>query len=236
MGASMILKNTHLTRQADLIPCEVLGEKITIIGAGAIGSWTALALAKMGFGDITVYDHDTIEMENMNSQFYPRRDVGRLKVDALADLVRDFTGTSIYNRAHKYTGHNFNERIFPGIVISAVDSMEVRKLVWDNHKNKSPGTKAIIDPRMGAETALLYVMNPMDAKDQSSYEKSLYSDASAVQERCTAKATIYTANMLSGLVCKAVKDLVTSKPNYLRSAQWAIADDAFQAYQQKLGV
>lgn len=223
----MILKNTHLTRQADLIPCEVLGEKITVIGAGAIGSWTTLALAKMGFGDIEVFDFDTIERENMNSQFYPLRDIGRNKVSALFELVHDFTGTDIKQNRCRY-----ERGIFPGIVISAVDSMEVRRLVWDNHKNKSPGTRAIIDPRMGAESALLYVMNPMNAKDQSSYEKSLYSDASAVQERCTSKAVIYTANMLSGLVCKAVKDLVTGKPDYLRHAQWAIKDDAFLGFKQ----
>ena len=32
------LTNVALTRQADIIPIDVLGENITVIGAGAIGS------------------------------------------------------------------------------------------------------------------------------------------------------------------------------------------------------
>lgn len=221
------LLNQHLTRQADLIPASILGEKITIIGAGAIGSWTALALAKMGFADITVFDHDTVEIENMNSQFYPLGAVGRLKVTALNDLLWSFTGQGAEINPCKYEKGQHR-----GIVIAAVDSMEVRRLIWEQHKNRALATKAIIDPRMGAEQALLYAMNPMDAKDQKDYEKSLYSDADAVQEKCTAKATIYTANMLAGLVCKTVVDVLT-RPDYLRIAQWNIRENAFQAYPKK---
>lgn len=221
-------RNEHLTRQADLIPEDALGEQITIIGAGAIGSWVTLALAKMGFENLTVFDHDTIEIENMNSQFYPMRCIGESKVQALCKLVHDFTEVKVTGRPCKYErGH------FPGIVIAAVDSMAVRRNLWENHKGKSFGTRAVIDPRMGAENALLYVMNPMDAKDQASYESSLYADGEAIQERCTAKATIYTANMLSGLVCKAVKDLVT-RPDYLRTAQWNIAENAFLGHSAKV--
>lgn len=209
--------NEHLTRQLDLVPLEILGEKITIIGAGAIGGWVTLSLAKMGFSDITVYDYDKVDVVNLNSQFYRQGDVGEHKVSALQKLVKDFTGVSISATTMKY-----ERGIFPGIVIAAVDSMQVRKTIWENHANKAPFTKAIIDPRMGAESALLYVMRPMGAKDQKSYTKTLYSDQDAVAERCTAKSTIYTANLLSGLVVKAVKDLLT-QPDYLRSAQWDIA-------------
>jgi molybdopterin/thiamine biosynthesis adenylyltransferase len=213
----MTFQNEHLTRQLDLVPLEILGEKITIIGAGAIGGWTTLALAKMGFSNITVYDFDKVDTVNLNSQFYRFADVGQPKVTALARLVYEFTQVSICPMAQRYEGGTF-----PGIVISAVDSMEVRRKIWAEHAGKSPFTRAIIDPRMGAEAALLYVMRPMDRKDQSSYSTTLYNDADAVQERCTAKATIYTANLLSGMVVKAVKDILT-RPDYLRSVQWDIA-------------
>lgn len=215
----MTFQNEHLTRQMDLVPIDILGEKITIIGAGAIGGWTTLALAKMGFTNLTVFDFDKVDTVNLNSQFYRQKDVGRTKVGALHELVKDFTGTDIQHGVLRY-----ESGVFPGIVISAVDNMGVRRLIWDNHKNKAPFTKAVIDPRMGAEAALLYVMRPMNVKDQSSYSTTLYNDADAVQERCTAKATIYTANLLSGLVVKAVKDVLT-RPDYLRSAQWDIASN-----------
>lgn len=223
----MTFENEHLTRQRDIVPMAILDTPITIIGAGAIGSWTCLALAKMGFSTLEVWDHDEVNTVNLNSQFFRQRDVGKTKVGALRDLVEEFTGTKIPYRVRPYEGG-----IFPGIVIAAVDSMAVRRTIWENHKDKGLHTKAIIDPRMGAESALLYVMNPMSGVDQGDYEKTLYSDDQAVQERCTAKATIYTANLLSGLVCKAVKDVLT-KPDYLRVAQWDIAQDAFLGFQRK---
>ena len=70
------LKNQNLTRQLDLIPIAVLGTRITIIGAGAVGGWTSLALAKMGFSNITVFDYDVVEVENLNCQLYGPKHLG----------------------------------------------------------------------------------------------------------------------------------------------------------------
>lgn len=211
----------HLTRQLDIIPIDILGEPITIIGAGAIGSFTALTLAKMGFADITVYDHDNIEIENLNCQFYRHSDIGKLKAEALRELVHDFTGIEIETHPVKYEGG-----MFKGIVISAVDSMAVRQLIWDEHKEFSMGTRLIIDPRMGAEDALCYAMIPTKLKDIESYEKTLYSDDEAIFERCTSKATIYTALALSSHVTKVVKDFLCSEDkNYIRVCQWNIKNN-----------
>lgn len=208
------MKSEHLTRQLDLLPIDKLGQPITIIGAGAIGSWTALALAKAGFCNLTVWDNDTISAENMNCQFYPLSKIGSPKVEALKEMIEAFADVSIETHYKRFTGERLK-----GLVISAVDSMQARRVIWDAAKES--GATWYIDGRMGAENALLYTMRPTDPKDITAYEKTLYSDASAMQERCTAKATVYTANLLSGLICKAVKDLVTKAP-YPRTAHWAI--------------
>ena len=212
----------------ELLPPEKCNIPITVIGAGAIGSFTVLALAKMGFEDITVIDFDKIEVENMNCQFYRFKDIGKFKVDALKELVNDFTGVNINVLADKYVGG----KPFKGIVITAVDSMATRKLVWENHKEVAIGTKFIVDPRMGAEVAMLYTMNPMSVEDIASYEKTLYTDENSFHERCTAKSTMYTACMLSGLVAKTVKDIVTDGP-YPRTAIWSIKENDFQAWNKK---
>lgn len=215
----------HLTRQRDIIPLEVLGQQINIIGAGAIGSCTALALAKMGFGNLNVFDDDKIEVENMNCQFYRHADIGKMKVVALGELIKDFTGEIIEIHPAKYDG----KRPLPGIVISAVDSMKARRMIWDAHKERAVSTRLLIDPRMGAESALTYAMRPMSPEDIVSYEKTLYTDEQAAFERCTAKATMYTAFMLSGHVAKIVKDFVTGVP-YSRVTTWSIKGNDFQAW------
>lgn len=215
----MNFENEHLTRQRDVIPTEKLTENVTIVGAGAIGSWVALSLAKMGMTNITVYDFDKVDTVNMNSQFYRFKDIGGPKVFALQDLINDFTGVTINAINQKYDGSAKS-----GILITAVDSMEVRSSIWKQHKNNTPYLKFIIDPRMSAENALLYVMNPMKELDIDDYEKTLYTDEQAMEERCTAKATIYTANLLSGLVCKAVKDVI-SNGKMARISMWDIKNN-----------
>lgn len=194
-----------LMRQLDVLPIEMLSERINVIGAGAIGSFVTLSLAKMGFSNITVYDDDVIETENMNCQFYPLPEIGNSKVEALRKVVEIFTGTKIEWVNKKYTGG-----ALPGTVISAVDKMSVRKLIW-SESLLHPETTLIIDPRMSAEDAALYCYSPLLENDRLCYEKTLYSDEEAVVERCTAKATMYTVLLLSGLVCKAVKDKVMNK-------------------------
>ena len=211
-----------LTRQLDLLPIDSLNKSITIIGAGAIGGWTTLSLAKMGFTNITVMDFDTVDIVNLNSQLYRFKDIGKSKVEALKDIVKDFTNVDIEVVNDKYTGAT----IMTDIIISAVDSMEVRKTIWDANKGMSA---MVIDPRMGSETALLYVMGLNDSKDIESYEKTLYSNENAVSEPCTRKSTQYCALALSGLVCCQVKSIVTNNP-YTRITQWNLPSGSFMSW------
>lgn len=71
------------TRQIDFLPPEkVQGCHISLVGAGAIGSWVALALGKMLGGyqnsdlQIQIYDPDLVEEVNIPGQFYRVSDGG----------------------------------------------------------------------------------------------------------------------------------------------------------------
>jgi hypothetical protein len=213
------MKKEYLLRQSELIPLEVLSQPIKVVGAGSVGTFTVLALTKMGFSNITVFDNDTVDVENMNCQLFKTTDISQKKVVALAQNIFEYTGVRIEAVAQKYEGG-----VLDGIVVATVDSMAVRKLIWDEHHGMSLSTKLIIDPRMAIETALLYAMKPGDVKDGDSYATTLYSDNEAVQERCTNKATGYTAMMIGAQVAKTVKDFLTGKP-YGRIVQWSIANN-----------
>ena len=82
-------------RQKDLVNYKIFNVPITVIGVGGIGSFTVLTLAKMGFRNITIYDHDRVEQHNLPNQFYRIKDLKKYKVDALADLVYEFEGLKI---------------------------------------------------------------------------------------------------------------------------------------------
>jgi molybdopterin/thiamine biosynthesis adenylyltransferase len=211
----------NLIRQSDLIPSNALNTQVNVIGCGAIGSFVVMCLAKMGVRNITVYDYDRVSAENMNCQGFRFSDIGKPKVEALKDLVFDFTHLHITTINRKFTKH---DKVLcsslSGIVISAVDSMAVRKEIWETVKDNFR-VQWLIDPRMAAEYALSFVMDPNDVLDQRSYEKTLYTDENSVQEPCTRKATIYCATMIAGHVVKHVKDLITGTP-YARITHWAI--------------
>ena len=224
MKTSYTFKDT-LVRQSDLIPIDVLSKKITIIGAGAVGSWTALALAKMGFLNLEIWDDDVVSVENMNNQMYPITSLDEPKVQALGDMINMFTGHKVVTINGRYEG----EKLTGDIVISAVDNMKVRKSIWDNSQ-----ASWFIDPRMGAETALLYVMNRQDSADKVTYPKTLHTDEEGVHEPCTAKSTIYCSNFLSGLVARAVKQIATASPHTrIMQANLAGAENIVQSWGKK---
>ena len=71
-------------RQTSIIDNDKLGfTKILIIGAGSIGSYTTLALSKMGAVLLTVVDFDEIEEHNIPNQFFKIDDIGKQKIEAL---------------------------------------------------------------------------------------------------------------------------------------------------------
>lgn len=221
---------SHLMRQLDIIPLEKLTEPITVIGAGAIGSFVVLTLAKMGFEDITVYDFDEVSVENMSCQWYGFADIGLPKVVALYESIARDTKIQIKSKNERFEGTADQVKDLGKIVITAVDSMKVRSLIWAVCKDNA-AVFWYIDPRMAAEYALQFVMNPNNTEDIQSYEKTLYSDENAEQERCTAKATMYTSTMIAGYVAKAVKDLITDN-KYARVTHWDIKTNHLQNWEK----
>jgi molybdopterin/thiamine biosynthesis adenylyltransferase len=61
-----------------------------VIGAGSVGGMIAESLARTGFEDVTLIDFDIIKKHNLDRLNYAtRRDIGRPKVEALADYLRE---------------------------------------------------------------------------------------------------------------------------------------------------
>lgn len=206
--------HAHLTRQLELIPLDVLSTPITIVGAGAVGGSATMCLAKMGFTDLTVWDPDRVEIENFNCQWYGRADIGKLKVEALDAQITYQTNHPLRTYAERFRGTP------SGIVVSAVDSMASRAEIWERAEN-AVGVKIFIDVRMSAEQLAIYAMRPMVPRDREAYVKTLHGDDTAHHERCTAKATMYTAMLAGGYVGKVVKDYLTTG-RYPRITTWHI--------------
>lgn len=61
--------------------------RIGIAGAGGLGSTCALALARAGVGGLVLVDFDVVERSNLNRQAYTEAQVGRPKLECLAENI-----------------------------------------------------------------------------------------------------------------------------------------------------
>ena len=63
---------------------------VIVFGLGGVGSFAVEALARAGVGELTLVDHDTISITNLNRQLYALHStLGRRKVDVARERVRD---------------------------------------------------------------------------------------------------------------------------------------------------
>ena len=76
--------------------------RVVIVGLGGTGGNAALALAASGVGNLHCVDCDTVELSNLNRQIlYAEKDIGRRKVDAAADRLRELNSDIRITTEHK---------------------------------------------------------------------------------------------------------------------------------------
>lgn len=193
-----MITSERYIRQRDLIP-EVLKESnICVIGTGAIGRQVAIQLTAMGVGALTLIDFDTVNIENLAAQGFMEKDLGRPKVEAVAELCRQIN-TEVQIETHNV---RFSARLAKDIMMCCVDSIDTRRNIFNRCRDIF---KVFVDGRMSAETMrILIVDNPESAKY---YESTLFRGSEAVRGSCTSKTTIYCASIAAGMM---ISKLVTS--------------------------
>lgn len=78
------------SRNSGLLESDVMADKTAIlIGCGSVGSLIALELARAGVGNFVLADKDTLEIHNICRHQLGFRDLGRYKVDAVKDAIKN---------------------------------------------------------------------------------------------------------------------------------------------------
>jgi len=200
-------------RQTGLVGEDILDTPINIIGAGGIGSFTTLALAKCGFTNLVVWDNDKIEEHNISNQFYPVKAVGEYKVEALSKMIMDFEGEDILavtDRWSRKVGVGLD-----GVVISAVDNMKTREELYTYTVN-SRSVIALVDGRMGANQLEVYSMSNRDREDKRLFKKTLCKDSETANVPCTERAVMYNVLNIASWIVNQVR-LILSDKDYKRA-------------------
>lgn len=114
-------------------------QRLTLCGAGALGSNLADNLVRQGFRDLRVIDRDRIEEHNVGTQLYGESDVGGWKVDVLRQRLFRTAGVEIDAQRKELTARTANALLRDGgIVIDTFDNSASRQLVQEHGRALSP--------------------------------------------------------------------------------------------------
>jgi len=174
---------------------------VVIGGSGGIGSWLTILLARAGFLPI-IYDFDTIEEHNIGGQLFGKKHITMAKVDALKEIVKEFTDTEVTANNERYTSESMSHHY----VFSAFDNMKARRDMFDawkayvkeyqeeNLDKENYQVPVFIDGRLTMEQLTIFCVTPDKVEE---YEKHLFDDSEVEDAPCTLKQTSHSAAMIA---------------------------------------
>ncbi len=113
---------------------------VGIAGAGGLGSNVAIALARAGLGKMIIADFDRVESSNLNRQQYFHDQVGRVKVEALAENIRRIHPyTTVVGQRLRVTEQN-TARIFgeADLLVEAFDRADQKQMLIETWMTEFP--------------------------------------------------------------------------------------------------
>jgi len=192
-------------RQRDIVQSERLEmTKATVIGVGAIGRQVALQLAAIGVPRLQLVDFDVVEIGNLATQGFLEDDLGQSKVEATAAFCRKINiGTDIQVKTQRFR----RSMEVGNTVFCCVDRIDTRRLIFEAVKDQ---VSFFVDGRMNAE--VIRILTVCAASGRAHYPQTLFRAEEAHSGACTAKSTIYTANIAAGLMISQFTKHLRSLP------------------------
>jgi len=180
-------------RQREIVPPERLAAcRATVVGVGAIGRQVALQLAAMGVPWLQLTDPDIVEPVNLACQGYLEDDLERTKVSATADLCQQINrGLEVHELSERFR----RTQDVGNAVFCCVDAIDTRRLIWQAVQDR---VEFWADGRMSAE--VLRVLTACDAVSRRHYPTTLFAADQAYAGACTARSTIFCANIAAGFM------------------------------------
>jgi molybdopterin/thiamine biosynthesis adenylyltransferase len=184
---------------------------VLLIGAGALGGEIAECLVRKGVGILKILDFDTVELSNLNRQFFFANDIGTPKAWALARNIapHGLMGTRII--AHNLS---FADALDNGVdlscdvIVSAVDDGKARgDIAQFGLEHKIPVTFG--GASQEANYAKLFVQEP----DQACFACACPEEADGQRTPCPGSPAIKDLFMLLGsYMVYAIDTLFMDRP------------------------
>lgn len=159
-----------LSKTYEYFQPEKQNARIHIVGCGSVGSTVAENLARSGVTNMTLWDFDKVEPHNLANQMFRQQDVGRLKVDALFDMLKEINPAvqdKVELKPDGWTG-----KLMSGYIFLCVDNIELRREIVEKHMD-SPYVKAMFDFRTRLEDAQHYAADWSNLKMKQDFLNSM---------------------------------------------------------------
>lgn len=159
-----------LSKTYEFFQPEKVGARIHIVGCGSVGSTIAENLVRCGVTELTLWDFDKVEPHNLANQMFRQQDIGKTKVEALFDILKDINPEVASTIELKPDG--WKGKLMSGYIFLCVDSIELRREIVEKHMD-SPYVKAVFDFRTLLEGAQHYAADWRDLKMKQDILKSM---------------------------------------------------------------
>ena len=195
---------------------EIQKKNLVIAGLGGIGSYVAFLVSRMHPNALYLYDDDKVETVNMAGQLYKVQDIGQYKVDAIANMIKDYASyRSVFALRERFT----QEKEAADIMICGFDNMEARKVFfskWVAHvmvkSDEERKHCLFLDGRLAAEELQVLCIRGDDSYNITRYrDKFLFSDEEADETLCSYKQTTYMANMIGSIMVNLFTNFVANE-------------------------
>jgi len=184
-------------------------DRVTFVGVGGIGSFAALATAKLGVPSLTLIDPDSVEAHNVPNQFSPLSKLGLPKTHALEEEIASHMGEAVSVESAVRTIAEW-EGEYRGVVVSGLDSMTPRHELWEKLK-MNVQVPLYIDGRIAGQRMILYSVNPTNLTDIQKYEETLHADGEAEPANCTERGLIDVGFQIAALITRQVRMHLTGQ-------------------------
>ena len=187
----------------------------------------------MGVPVINIYDFDNVELHNIPNQYYDTEDLSLNKVDALEIKLKKINPDITVNKANKaVTQDDIKE--MSGYLFLLVDSMKVRKELWETAKNNL-NIINVWESRLGSDQARVYSLPIEKDKDYSKYEQDFYEDENAEVSACGTSITVLPIVLqTASLMIVQFIDLVMDNP--ILTHFKTIFDNHYNKYEEDWGI
>lgn len=120
--------------------------RVGIAGCGGLGSNIAMMLVRAGMKNLVIVDFDTVEVSNLNRQFYFLKDVGKLKTEAITENLQQINpAINIHTITKKLDKSNILKYFIDcDVIVEAFDSVEAKTMIAQQFQKNEFSEKFLV--------------------------------------------------------------------------------------------